>query len=193
MIVGPLITAAMALMVVVAQSFTELLVYRFLAGWAAQMWLLARLARISHRAGANQRGRQVSWMYGMDNVGRLSGPLVGGLIATAFGERAPFVAYAFLALMALVPTIKLAEEVPTRRTTTKGESAPRAMSIPEIVIPRLPYFGVVYFSAMARGPIFAGMVFLYATYAYGLEAAGIGLLATTASVLGLRSGSWPAG
>src|SRR5262249_38083674 len=100
MIAGPLLTAAMALLVIVAQSFPELLVYRFLAGWAAQMWLLGRLARISFGAESGQRGRQVTWMYGMDNVGRLSGPLVGGFIATAWGERSPFAAYALLALLA---------------------------------------------------------------------------------------------
>jgi MFS family permease len=50
MIAGPLLTAAVALLVMRAQSFPELLVYRFLDGWAAQMWLLGRLAAISHQA-----------------------------------------------------------------------------------------------------------------------------------------------
>src|SRR5579871_2959102 len=108
MIAGPLLTAAMALMVLTAHSFPELLVYRFLDGWAAQMWLLGRLARISYGAASGQRGRQVTWMYGMDNVGRFSGPLVGGFIAATWGERSPFAAYALLALLALIPTIKLA-------------------------------------------------------------------------------------
>src|SRR5581483_7298794 len=99
------LTAVMALLTAMAQSFPELLFYRFVDGWAAQMWLLARLAGISHNAGAGQRGRQVSWMYGMDNVGRLSGPLVGGFIAAAFGPRSAFLAYAVLALLALVRTL----------------------------------------------------------------------------------------
>jgi MFS family permease len=189
LIAGPLITAAMAFMVMVAQSFPELLFYRFMAGWAGQMWLLARLARISHEAGAGQRGRQVSWMYGMDNVGRLAGPLVGGLIAAALGPRSPFAAYGVLALLALVPTIKLASEIPSRRTPGGERSqVSRPMSIPEIVLPRLPYFGISFFSAMARGPVFAGMLFLYAAFAYNLDASSIGVLATTASLMGLPIG-----
>ena len=60
MIAGPLLTAAMAILVLVAQSFPQLLVLRFVEGWAAQMWLLGRLAAISHGAGADQRGRQVA-------------------------------------------------------------------------------------------------------------------------------------
>ena len=98
MLVGPLLTAALAFLVCVSQNFPELLILRFLDGWAAQMWLLGRLTGISARAGSNQRGRQVSWMFGMDTVGRLSGPVAGGFIATAWGLRAPFAAYALLAL-----------------------------------------------------------------------------------------------
>ena len=57
---GPIITALVALLVAGCASFPELVIYRFADGWTAQMWLLARLAAISHRAGVGQRGRQVS-------------------------------------------------------------------------------------------------------------------------------------
>jgi MFS family permease len=186
LISGPIITAVVALLVARSTTFPELLVYRFIDGWAAQMWLLARLASISHRAGAGQRGRQVSWMYGMDNLGRLSGPLVGGFIAAAFGPRSPFVAYAALAAISLIPTILLAPDIP-RRVPKAGERTEdtRTLSVPQIVLPRLPFFGVAFFSAVARGPIFADMLHLYAAFTYNLDARGIGILATTASLLGL--------
>lgn len=181
---GPLITAAVALLVARACSFPELLIYRFVDGWAAQMWLLARLAAISHRAQAGQRGRQVSWMYGMDNLGRLTGPLVGGFLAAALGPRSPFVAYALLALIALIPTFKLAQEVPRRIASANPLHSDR-LTIWQIVGPRLPFFGVAFFSAVARGPIFADMLHLYAAFTYNLDASGIGLLATVASVVSL--------
>src|ERR1035441_3854836 len=66
-IAGPLLTAATAVLVVFAHSFPELLVLRFFTGCAAQMWLMGRLAAISHGAAARERGRLVSWMFGMDN------------------------------------------------------------------------------------------------------------------------------
>jgi len=183
---GPFITAVVALLVARAQSFPELLVYRFIDGWAAQMWLLARLAAISHRAAVGQRGRQVSWMYGMDNLGRLTGPLVGGFLAASLGERSPFVAYAVLALVALVPTVALAREVP-RRAGSAGYPFPTSAptTLWRIVAPRLPFFGVAFFSAVARGPIFADMLHLYAAFTYSLDATGIGVLATVASVVSL--------
>jgi MFS family permease len=191
MIAGPIVTAAVALLVARAGSLPELLVLRFIDGWAAQMWLLARLAAISHRAGAGQRGRQVSWMYGMDNVGRLSGPLIGGFIAASLGPRAPFIAYALLALVALVPTFKLAQELPRRKPTsgeTHAAQTPKKLSIKQIVLPRLPFFGVAFFSAVARGPVFADMLHLYAAFAYNLDARGIGFLATAGSSFGVPIG-----
>jgi MFS family permease len=186
MIAGPLLTAGVALLVLTARSFPELLFYRFVDGWAAQMWLLARLAGISHGAASGQRGRQISWMFAMDNTGRLSGPLLGGLLATSFGPRSPFAAYALLSLVALVPTILLTPEVPSRRTLAGDPSAPPPrISLRAIVIPRLPFFGVAFFSAVARGPIFADMLHLYAAFTYNLSAANIGFLATAASTLGI--------
>jgi len=187
LIIGPLLTAIMALLTALAQSFPELLVYRFVDGWAAQMWLLARLASISQRSSAGQRGRHVTWMYSMDNVGRLSGPLVGGFLAAAYGERSPFVAYALLALLALGTAVRLAPELPPRRVSVAPEPD-RGRRLREIVLPRLPFFGVAFFSAMARGPIYADMLHLYAAFAYQLDAAGIGVLATTASLMGIPIG-----
>ncbi|MBM2810496.1 MAG: putative family arabinose efflux permease [Chloroflexi bacterium] len=186
LIAGPIITAVTALLVITAQGFPELLLYRFLGGWASLMWLMARLAGISQRAEAGQRGRQVSWMFGMDNVGHLAGPLVGGFIAAAWGPRAPFAAYAVLALLALIPTIKYSAAPAARRAAERA--AVRTISLREIILPRLSYFGVSFFSAVARGPLFGGMIYLYATYAYELDAPSIGLLATASSVITLPIG-----
>lgn len=190
LIAGPLLTAGVALLVARSQSLPELLFFRFVEGWAAQMWLLARLAAISHGASAGQRGRQVSWMFGMDNVGRLSGPLVGGFLAASLGPRSPFVAYAVLALVALVPTIKYARELPKREPAAgvSSSSTSARLSLVQIVLPRLPFFGVAFFSAVARGPIFADMLHLYAAFAYNLDAQGIGILATAASAMSLPIG-----
>jgi MFS family permease len=188
LIAGPLLTAGAALLTGVAQTFPELLVYRFLDGWAAQMWLLARLAGISQQSSAGQRGRRVTWMYAMDNVGRLSGPLAGGVLAAALGPRSPFVAYAALSLLALLTTFRLTHDPPIRRAVAGVSMSLGRASLREIVLPRLAFFGVAFFSAAARGPMYANMLHLYAAFAYNLDAAGIGILATTASTLGIPIG-----
>ncbi|MFI5266923.1 MAG: MFS transporter, partial [Chloroflexota bacterium] len=189
MLAGPLLTSAVALLVMTAHSFPELLIYRFLDGFAAQMWLMGRLAAITDRARADQRGRQVTWMYGMDNVGKLSGPVVGGFVAAAWGVRSPFAAYALLALLALIPTFRYVEDsTPRQRPGTDSSGDVVRLSVAQLVLPRLAMFGVAFFAAMARGPIFADLLHLYAAFAYNLDAKGVGFLATAANLLALPIG-----
>ncbi len=190
LIAGPLLTSAVAFMVAFAHSFPELLVLRFFGGCAAQMWVMARLAAISHGAAPAQRGRLISWMFGMDSTGRLAGPVLGGFIASAWGPRAPFLAYAVLALLALVPTSTLAEDTPRRErgARTKARAASRPLSLRQIVMPRLVYFGVALFAGLTRGPIQADLLHLYAAFAYQLGPRQIGYLATGAAVLSLPIG-----
>jgi len=188
MLAGPLLTSAVALLVMTAHSFPELLLYRFLDGFAAQMWLMGRLAAITDRARADQRGRQVTWMYGMDNAGKLSGPVVGGFVAAAWGVRSPFAAYALLALLALIPTFRYVEDSTPRKRAVAGEEPRERLSIAQLVLPRLAMFGVAFFAAVARGPIFADLLHLYAAFAYNLDAKGVGILATSANLLALPIG-----
>ena len=190
LISAPLIIAATAFIVAGAQSFPELLVLRFINGFAAQMWMMARLAAISQNASADQRGRLVTWMFGMDNTGRLSGPLVGGFIATDWGSRSPFIVYAVLALLALVPTIIFSRDAPHREREPEAHlrAAAPPLSLREIIVPRLPYFLVAIFAGLTRGPLQADLMHLYAAFVYHLGPRQIGFLATAASLV-----SWPIG
>jgi MFS family permease len=187
MIGAPLCTAVLALLIVFAHTFAELLLYRFLGGIAAQMWLIGRLAGISQGAAPGQRGRQVTWMYGMDNAGRLVGPLAGGLIASFWGVRAPFVAYGFLALIVLVPAASSAKD--KRRTSARKQAAAaRRPSLREMVRPRLAYFAVVLFASTAKGPVQADLLHLYAAFAYHLGPRAIGYLAASAGIVSVPIG-----
>lgn len=189
MIAGPLLTAAMAFLCAFAFSFTELLALRFLDGIAAQMWLMGRLAAISHSAAPSERGKQVSWMFGMNNTGALAGPIVGGTITALWGGNAPFIAFGALALTALVPTFLFAEDTPRGdRGRLKKETAASKLTLKQIVMPRLAYFGVALFAGLTRGPIMADLLHLYAAFTYHLGPQQLGYLATGAALL-----SWPIG
>jgi MFS family permease len=122
----------------------------------------------------------------MDNIGRLVGPMLGGFIASDLGIRAPFIAYAGLALLALVPTILLSEDTP-RRASAAGAINLKAIvqSLGDIIAPRIAYFGVALFAGLTRGPFFADLFHLYAAYTYKLGPAQIGYLATGAAVISL--------
>jgi MFS family permease len=188
MIAGPLLTAAMAFMVANTDSFAVLLVLRFFNGVAAQMWLMARLAAISHGAAAGQRGRQVSWMFGMDSTGKLAGPIVGGFVASTWGPGAPFIIYGLLALLALLPTLKYAKNTPPRDAGARKAQAKPSLTLRQIVTPRLVYFGVALFAGLTRGPIYADLLHLYGAFVYQLGPQEIGYLATGGAVLSLPIG-----
>ncbi|MFI6346346.1 MFS transporter [Streptomyces sp. NPDC050560] len=186
---GPILTALMAFAVVGTHSFGVLLALRFFDGAAAQMWLMARLAAISHGAAAGRRGREVSWLFGMNNSGKLAGPLVGGFLASGSGARAPFVIYGALALVALLPAYRYAQDTP-RRVRGRVPRAPRERlaALRRIVLPRLVYFGVALFAGLTRGPLQADLLHLYAAFAYHLGPAQIGYLSTAAAALTLPIG-----
>jgi len=190
MIAGPILTSATALWVWNASSFSEVLVLRFFSGCAAQMWVMGRLAAISQNAPESQRGRLVSWMFGMDNTGKLAGPVIGGYIASEWDATAPFLAYSLIALVALAFTLMFGEKA-TRVDPGARSSKPvsaRKLTIRQIILPRLVYFGVALFAGLTRGPVTADLLHLYAAYAYHLGPAEIGYLATGAAVI-----AWPIG
>lgn len=193
MIAGPVFASASGILVVFAQSFPELVAYRLLGGMAAQMWLIARLSAISKNAPAHQRGRQVSWMFGMDHSGKIVGPMLGGFVAGAWGLKAPFLLYAVLALLALVPAFLATREEgrttrAARRSNASGTSTYTKMSARQIVVAFLPYFAITLFAGLTRGPVAADLLHLYAAFAYDLGPRGIGLLATAAAAIGLPIG-----
>ena len=186
MIAAPILTAIAAFMCAAATSFDQLLVLRFINGCAAQMWIMARLADLSANAAPDQRARLVSWMFGMDNSGRLTGPLIGGFIAASFGPSAPFLVYGALALLALVPALIFGKP---RQQAAAATAAPMAkMTLREIVMPRLVYFAVGFSAGLTRGPVIADLFHLYAAFNYHLDAQQIGYLATAAAAL-----TWPTG
>lgn len=186
LISAPLVTTSMAFSIAVVHSFSVLLVLRFVDGCAAQMWLMARLASISHGAPPGQRGRQISWMFGMNNTGKLVGPVLGGFLAAAFGVRSSFVAYGVLALLAWAAAVRYGHDTPRR--ARRGEPGRRALTVWQVVGPRLVYFGVALFAGLARGPVSADLLHLYAAFTYHLGPAQIGYLATGAAALTLPIG-----
>lgn len=181
MLAGPLLTAAMAFAVLVATNYVELLAMRFLDGFATQLWLMGRVTGISHGSAADQRGRQITWMFSMDNAGRALGPLVGAVIAGTYGVRSPFVAYGALALLALVPAFRYLGDTPTSPKRASGQRSVRPYTYRELIRSRGYIFAISLLAACTRGPIQASLLNLYAAFRYHLHPAAIGYLASAAA------------
>jgi len=194
MLMGPILTAVMAFAVVFAKTYPELLALRFADGFAAQMWLMGRIAGISHGSSPEQRGRQISWMFGMDNTGRALGPLIGGVMASSWGIRSPFIAYGVLALLALVPAYRYLQDTPRRDPVLDAPKASVASEPMErytyrrMLATRANYFAIAFFAACARGPIQASLLNLYAAFEYHLKPTQIGFLASATAFIMLPIG-----
>ncbi len=187
---GPILLAISSLLIVRAESFPELLAYRFIGGVGQQMWQLARLAMIADTGADRERGRQITTMSAMENTGRLLSPALGGLLAGFWDIRAPFVAHALLSMAAIIPSFKLLQETAPQlrsggRRGRLAADAPDAGFLALLTFPVIIFFVAQVFASLTRGPIFTGQLNLYGAFVYDLDPQTIGLLATTVTAIGI--------
>ncbi len=187
-LIGPILTGIASLLMAFAHSYPELLIYRFIEGWAMQMWMLGRLEQIT-AAGGNRRGTQITGMFGMDGAGRLMGPAIGGFVAAGFGLRAPFILYGIVAMVAILPSFFLVSDV---AATAKVKAAEERLPGPWwttyvsfLTVPILLLFTGQFLASMTRGSMFGGTLDLYAVYAYGVGPETVGALAAVGGAVGL--------
>ena len=191
LLTGPVLLSISGFLITIAQSFPELLVYRFIGGVGEQMWHLSRLAMIADTGADRERGRQITTMSAMQNAGRLFAPALGGLLAGFWDIRAPFIAYGILSLIAIIPSFKLVQESAPHLTGGAGakpapadptqETRFRALLTYQVVI----FFVAQFFASLTRGPIFTGQLNFYGAYVYDLSPQTIGILATSVAAIGI--------
>ena len=162
---GPMLMAGSSCLTAVAQSFPELLFYRFLGGAAMEMWRQARLAIIADVSKSHQRGRQMSGMVGTEGAGRLLGPAVGGILAT-WSIRMPFVVHGALAFLAIVPSFFLVREsapIESKGSTKNKEDQldTRALLAMMLEAKYLGFLSAQFFASMTRGVLWGGTLLLY--------------------------------
>ncbi len=100
LILGPLVTAAAALLTGLAGRFEELIFFRFLQGLGSSAQTTAAMTVMADISDHEGRGRAMSLYQGSLLLGSGLGPTVGGLVAEHFGYRAPFFVYVALAACA---------------------------------------------------------------------------------------------
>lgn len=189
---GPIAAGISSLLMVTAQSFPELLLYRFAGGVAQQMWMLGRLTVIADTGAAGHRGRQITGMHAMDSAGRIGGPLIGGLIAAAWDVRVPFLVHGALCFISVIPSFTLLRETAPAVGRAAGRegglgirTALRGWPPWLLALPILTFLTAQFMGSVTRGALNNGTLHLYAVYTYGVDAATIGFLATAATGLSI--------
>jgi multidrug resistance protein len=184
-IAGPILIAISSFLAAIASSFPELLVYRFLAGVGQQMWNVSRVTIVAETGADAQRGRQMTMVIAMQNLGNILGPALGGLIAAIWDERVPFVFYGALALISTLPSSFLVKETaPTARSkgpATAEQPGWAWLLAPVIVL----FYTALFFAGISRGALFSGTLNIYAVYEYGVGADTVGFMAGAAGAIGI--------
>jgi len=107
MLYGAAVIALSAAAVAWAGSLSELVLYRFISGVGMALWNISRHSYLTEHIPRSRRGLASATMGGIGRISGFVGPVLGGLLATAFGYRLPFVVCAVFGLMGLVATARL--------------------------------------------------------------------------------------
>ncbi len=191
LLAGPLITAVASLLVAkvaISGSFEELLFYRFLAGWGEQMWMMSRITVIADTGASGQRGKQVTSMFGVQQIGNLSGPAIGGFAAVLWGLWTPFVLHAVIVAIAVIPSFFMLRETAPPRTGPRPQAlAGEAFGWRRMLAAPIPaVFAVQFLANITRGGVFGGGVIVtYAAFTYNIEPDELGLLRSSMAALGI--------
>jgi MFS family permease len=187
LLAGPLILAASSVATGLSGTFLELLIYRFIGGCAQQMWSVSRLTVIADTGAESQRGRQIMGMVGMESIGRLLGPAIGGFLAAGVDLRVPFFLHALVCVLSILPSVSMIKESTPTPASRRRDAAGAATGTLAALLtwPVLTFFLAQLFANLTRGTSQTGTLHLYATYAFGVGPEAIGLLASAASIVGL--------
>ena len=72
---------------------------RVIAGIGTALWSLSRHSFIAQTIPVHKRGSAIALFGGINRIGLFGGPLIGGIIATAFGMSSSFLAAGFLGIV----------------------------------------------------------------------------------------------
>ena len=101
MLLGVGCTALSTAALLWTQSVPEAMIYRLLAGFGTALYSVSRHAYVAGAVGSGNRGRAISLFGGLMRIGRFAGPLVGGIVAAAYGLRSTFLVYGLFSGLAL--------------------------------------------------------------------------------------------
>jgi len=191
LLAGPIITGVSALLMATSGSFAELLFWRFVGGWGQQMWTISRLTVVADSGSSGSRGRVITSMFGIQQVGTLAGPLVGGISAATLGLQSAFIIQGTVSIVAVIPSFFVYRESAPQRTGSSNAKPTGAvtddfswrslLSGPIIILFTAQLFGMT-----ARGgAIGGGTIFVYAAYAYAADPVVLGVLSSIMAAVGI--------
>lgn len=123
LVVGPLLNAVGALGLAFSGSFPELLAWRVVQGVGSAVVTTAAMIAVADISHPENRGRIMSFYQGSLLLGAGAGPAFGGILADAYGVRAPFLVFAALTVAAAVwALLRIPETRPVVKPLSPSEA-----------------------------------------------------------------------
>jgi MFS transporter, DHA1 family, multidrug resistance protein len=194
---GTVLTCAGSLLCGLAGDFTQLLVYRFIAGIGSTTVITGTQIVVADVATRENRGRLMSTYQGFFIFAVGIGPSIGGFVAALAGERAPFFVFAALTLVAgAIALTQLPETGVVRRgapvttvttTTTTATPSPQRSVLRQLFtnVGFVTVALVTFQHAFTRTGAIFSVVPLMGVERIGLTAASIGVALTIGNMFNL--------
>ncbi|MDH3679462.1 MAG: MFS transporter [Acidimicrobiia bacterium] len=189
---GPLLTAVGMIGSGLAPSIWALLGWRLVAGAGSALYMTGAQIYLIDIAGDDRRARYIATNQGALLVGVSVGPALGGLLADAYGLRAPFIVVGAGALVtALYGFFRLPETLRVAELGSEPSSAEPASAVGAdrrsfVLSRQFIAVGVVTFAIFAiRGGFRQTLVPLAGADSFDLDIGEIGLLFTGLGLVGL--------
>ena len=114
MLLGVACTALSTAALFWVHSVPAALGYRLLSGFGTALYGVARHAYVAGAVGSGSRGRAISLFGGLMRIGRFVGPMLGGVVAAAYGLPATFLAYGVVGVLAVAVMALFVRPGPSR-------------------------------------------------------------------------------
>ncbi len=184
LLTSAIVVAAAATLAGSAGSFAQLVVWRFLQGIGSGLFTTAAMVAMADLGGPIHRGRALSVFSGAFLIGASLGPSVGGIVASHWGPRAPFMVYGGLAALSLVWVyLQVPETSPAAppRPSDVPEAAPRPFPYVDLALIGLVTFAVFFTRAGGRATILP----LFAYNHLGASATQVGMLLSSLAIMNM--------
>jgi MFS family permease len=187
LILGFLVSALAAVVVVIGDASSHLMIARALWGLGSALFFNSSINVVVSMVEKENRGDAMGVFQGIVFIGSFMGAPIGGFLAAAFGFKFVFTVAAFiLILAALIMVVSKELKVATSREVTQAQRGVRSRGWRDSVKAMQDYvFGVVCLTGFIRMfamiGIFLTVLPLYLSIRLGFDVATIGIL------MGVRS------
>jgi len=184
MLLGSALVAVSTLGLAWTGSLEQVVAYRLAAGVGTALWGLSRHAYLAQTVPAARRGQAISVFGGINRIGVFLGPVLGGVVADAFGLDASFVLAAVLAALAFALSVAFLRPAP--RAAAALARGDRWRLVGRLLRANGRDLGAAAVAQTFAQMIRAGrqlIVPLYAANQLGLDAAQVGMVMTVSAVV----------